>query len=135
MTKVCIPTASSGGWDDRVGEHFGRVPTYTIVDTETNTVNVVPNTSEHAGGMGLPADILAGLGIDVLLCQGAGRRALMILEEKGIEVCAGISGTVRQAIDAWQGGGLSPATPGDACQQHAFHDHGSHGDHDAKHCE
>ena len=131
MTKVCIPTASSGGWSDSVGEHFGRVPTYTIVDTETNEANVVPNSSEHAGGVGLPAEILTGLGIDVLLCRGAGRRALDILASKGIQVCVGISGTVRDAVDAWKAGGLSSATPGDACQQHAFHDHGDHNAHHA----
>lgn len=123
MTKVCVPSAGTGGLSDHVGEHFGRVPTYTIVDTETGGVEVVANTSEHAGGVGLPADILAGLGIDVLLCQGAGRRALSILGEKGIEVCVGISGQISQAIETWKKGALSPAGEGDACQQHEYHDH------------
>lgn len=123
MTKVCIPTAGRGGLDDHVGEHFGRVPTYTIVDTDSGDVNVVDNTSEHAGGRGLPADILAGLGIDVLLCQGAGRRALSILTDKGIEVCVGISGNVRGAVETWKGGTLARANDGDACQRHEFHDH------------
>jgi predicted Fe-Mo cluster-binding NifX family protein len=123
MTRVCIPTAAAGGLKDEVGEHFGRVPTYTIVDTESGAVDVVDNTSEHAGGQGLPADILAGLGIDVLLCQGAGRRALGILSENGIEVCVGVSGNVSQVLDAWNRGNLSRASDGDACQRHEFHDH------------
>jgi len=55
MTKICVPTAGRGGREDAVGEHFGRVPSYTIFDTETQQVNVVDNTSEHAGGSGLPA--------------------------------------------------------------------------------
>ena len=41
--KICMPTMGNGGLDGRVGEHFGRVPTYTIVDLETNNVKVVPN--------------------------------------------------------------------------------------------
>ena len=122
MTKVCVPTAGPGGLDDRVGEHFGRVPTYTIYDAKTENVEVVDNSSEHAGGTGLPADILAGLGIDVLLCSGLGRRAIGILTEHGIEVCVGQSGTARDAIDAWKGGRLSGASDADACQQHAFRD-------------
>jgi len=129
MTRVCVPTAGQGGLDDQVGEHFGRVPTYTIVDTKSGTAEVVSNTSEHAGGRGLPAEILANLGIDVLLCRGAGRRALTILAEKGIEVCVGISGTVRQAVESWKGGALTPATDEDACQQHAFHDSERHAQH------
>ena len=122
MTKVCIPTSGPGGLDDLVGEHFGRVPTYTIYDSKTEAVEVVDNTSEHAGGAGLPADILANLGIDVLLCSGLGRRAIGILSEKGIEVSIGLSGTARQAIEAWKSGGLSGASDDDACQQHAFRD-------------
>lgn len=122
MTRLCIPTAGAGGWDDTVGEHFGRVPTYTIVDVESGTIEVVGNTSEHAGGSGLPAEILGAQGIDVLLCQGAGRRALELLAEKGIAACVGVSGSVRDAVDAWKKGDLNRATASDACQQHAFHD-------------
>ena len=120
--KVCIPTAGRGGLDDIVGEHFGRVPSYTLVDVETGHVEVVENTSEHAGGAGLPADILASLGIDVLLCGGLGRRAIEILSQKGIDVCVGASGTVREAMEAWKGGALPDASAADACQQHAFRD-------------
>lgn len=122
MTKLCVPTSGSGGLDDLVGEHFGRVPTYTIYDSETGAVEVVDNTSEHAGGTGLPADILSNLGIDVLLCSGLGRRAIGILSESGIEVCVGLSGTAREAVEAWKGGRLSGASDDDACQQHAFRD-------------
>ncbi len=122
MTRVCIPTAGRGGLDDLVGEHFGRVPTYTIYDSESGAVEVVDNTSEHAGGRGLPADILSSLGIDVLLCSGLGRRAIGILNTNGIDVCVGQSGTAREAVEAWKGGRLSGASDEDACQQHAFRD-------------
>jgi len=126
MTKICVPTAGHGGLEDTVGEHFGRVPSYTIFDTETQGVNVVDNTSEHAGGSGLPADILSKLGIDVLLCRGAGRRALSIFGGNGIEVCVGVNGTAGEAIGAWKAGTLASASDADACQQHAFHDHEKH---------
>jgi len=122
MTKVCVPTAGRGGLDDLVGEHFGRVPAYTIYNTETDQVEIVRNDSEHMGGTGLPGEILANLGIDVLLCSGLGRRAIGILNTNGIEVCIGISGTAREAIESWKGGKLSGASEGDACQEHAFHD-------------
>ncbi len=122
MTKLCIPTEGRGGFDDRIGEHFGRVPTYTIFDTETETIEVVDNSSEHAGGTGLPADILSNLGIDVLLCSGLGRRAIGILSENGIDVSTGLSGTVREAIETWRRGQLSKASEDDACQQHTFRD-------------
>jgi predicted Fe-Mo cluster-binding NifX family protein len=126
MTRICVPTEGSGGLDAPVGEHFGRVPSYTIFDTETDQVTVVANTSEHLGGRGLPAEILSDSHIDVLACHGAGRRALAMFAEKGVEVCIGAQGTAREAIAAWKSGTLSGATEADACQQHAFHDSGKH---------
>jgi len=124
--KVCIPTMGDKGLDEEVGAHFGRVPTYTIIDTETNNVEVVKNNSEHMGGVGLPAEILASLGIDVLVCSGLGRRAIMLLTEKKISVYKGAQGTVRETYDKWKNGQL-PAVNSieDACQQHEFrqHDH------------
>lgn len=126
MTRVCIPTAGYGGLNDVVGEHFGRVPTYTIFDSETGQVEIVDNTSEHAGGSGLPADILSALKIDVLLCKGAGRKALDIFSGNGIEVCMGVDGSADEALAAWKAGTLTSATNADACQQHAFHDSEKH---------
>ena len=39
--KVCIPTTENGGIDDFVGQHFGRVQTYTVVDLDANEVEAI----------------------------------------------------------------------------------------------
>ncbi|RLF36297.1 MAG: dinitrogenase iron-molybdenum cofactor biosynthesis protein [Thermoplasmata archaeon] len=121
--KICIPTMGENGLDDIVGEHFGRVPTYTIVDLDTNEVRVVPNTSEHMGGRGYPAEIMAREKIDVLVCRGLGRRALSMFDRFGIAVYIGATGTVREAIAAFREGRLQRAGVDDACREHAFRDH------------
>lgn len=72
--KICVPSSSKGGLDDLVGQHFGRVPTYTIKDTETNEIRTIENKSEHMGGVGLPPELLSQEGIDVMLCGGLGTR-------------------------------------------------------------
>jgi len=95
-----------------------------MFETETGTIEVVNNTSEHMGGSGYPAEILANLGINVLLCSGLGRRAIQMFTERGIEVCTGFAGTAGQAFEAWKAGGLTTAAEGDACTKHEFHDHG-----------
>lgn len=122
MSRLCVPTAGPGGLDDRVGEHFGRVPTFTLVDSETQATEVLDNTSEHMGGAGLPADLLADAGVDVVLCQGMGRRAIQRLSERGVSVCTGVSGTVAEVVAAWAGGSLAKAGESDACTRHAYHD-------------
>ncbi|MCI0497376.1 MAG: NifB/NifX family molybdenum-iron cluster-binding protein [Thermoplasmata archaeon] len=112
-----------------MGEHFGRVPTYTIVDTETGEVRVIANTSEHMGGQGYPPHIIAEAGADALVCSNLGRRAIAMFSELGLEVYVGATGTVRDAVDRYTSGRLQHATENTACAQHAFgkgHGHNHH---------
>jgi predicted Fe-Mo cluster-binding NifX family protein len=133
--KICVPTMGDKGFEELVGEHFGRVPTYTMVDTETGKVQVVQNDTTHMGGTGYPPDLIQSHGAEVMLCGGLGRKAIQMFEEKGIMVYVGASGTVTEAINLWKAGKLQPATSESACQQHAFrseshgngHDHHHHG--------
>ena len=125
--KICIPTIGDNGLEDHVGEHFGRVPTYTIVDLDTDEVKVIPNTSEHMGGQGYPPELMVKEGVTVMVCRGLGRRAISMFEELGIEVYIGAFGTVQNAIDDFKQGKLQKAGLSDACGQHAFQDHHKHG--------
>lgn len=124
--KICIPTMGENGLNNLVGEHFGRVPTYTIVDLDTNDVKVIPNTSHHMGGQVDPPEIMAREGVDVMICQGLGRRAITMFEEFGIEVYIGASGTVKDAVTAFKQGRLQKANVNDACGKHAFRDRHYH---------
>ena len=125
--KLCIPTMGAGGLDDNVGEHFGRVPTYTIVDTESGDVQAINNTTIHQGGTGYAPDLISQHGAETMLCGGLGRKAIGMFEDKGIMVYTGASGTVTDAINMWKAGTLQLATDENACQQHAFRGEG-HGD-------
>ena len=126
--KVCVPTTGDRGLEDFVGEHFGRVSFYTIVDTETSEVQILRNTSEHMGGRGYPPEIMNNAGVEVMICSGLGRRAIMMFEEMGIMVYVGASGSVANAIDMWEKNNLPAATDENACQQHAFRKHDHHHD-------
>ena len=121
--RICIPTLGQNGLDERIGEHFGRVPTYTIIDLETDEVTVIPNTSHHMGGSGNPPELMAQGGVDVMICQGLGRRAISMFEDLGITVYIGASGSVKDAIKMFQEGTLQKACLDDACGKHAFRDH------------
>ncbi len=129
--RISVPSMGNNGLDERVGEHFGRVPTYTIVDTETDKVETISNTSEHTGGTGYPPELMVRAGVNVMVCGGLGRRAVAMFEEMGIRVFVGASGTVRNAVQQYQSGALEEATDENACRQHAFRrqDHGEHHHH------
>ncbi len=124
--KICIPTTGKKGLDESVGEHFGRVPTYTIVDLETNDIKVISNTSHHMGGEGYPPELMVKEGVNVMVCRGLGRRAITMFEEYGIDVYIGATGSVKDAIDAFKSGNLQKAVEGDACGRHAFRDETKH---------
>jgi len=116
--KACIPTSGKGGLEDLVGEHFGKVPTYTIVDLETGEVKVIKNTSVHMGGRLYPPEIMAKEGVEILLCSGVGRRALSMFREFNIDVYLGAKGTVREAIEMFKQGKLKKADLSDGCSEH-----------------
>lgn len=116
--KVCIPTLGEGGMEDNVGEHFGKVPTYTIVDLETGEVKVIENSSIHMGGELYPPEIMAREGVDVMLCRGIGRRALGMFKDFNIDVYLGAEGTVKDAIEMFKQGKLRKADLMDGCSGH-----------------
>ncbi|WP_319508572.1 NifB/NifX family molybdenum-iron cluster-binding protein [uncultured Methanolobus sp.] len=127
--KLCIPAIGQNGIEDTVGQHFGKVSYYTLYDTETKEATVIPNTSEHNGGTGLPPEIMAKEGVDIMLCGGLGRKAVVMFEQSGIEVYIGATGTIQDAINAWESSGLKKATQDNSCSGHG-HDEG----HDHEHC-
>ena len=45
--KVCVPTMGLECLNDMVARHFGRAPTYTVVDIEANKIEIIANTGEH----------------------------------------------------------------------------------------
>ena len=123
--KICIPTMGDKGLDEQVGEHFGRVPTYTIYNTDTKEIEIVKNVSIHVGGgSGYAPELIAKAGANIMVCGGLGRKAIGLFEQSGIMVYVGASGTVKEALDKYENGQLQAATDENACAQHAFRGEG-----------
>jgi len=123
--RIAVPTAENGGLYDLVSQHFGHAPTFTIFDTETTEVEILPNQSLHRGGSGYPPDYLAPAGVEVMVCAGLGRRAIQMFEQYGIEVFVGASAaeTAKTAIQAYQNNQLQMATDENACKEHRYRRH------------
>ncbi|TET91829.1 MAG: dinitrogenase iron-molybdenum cofactor biosynthesis protein [Methanomassiliicoccales archaeon] len=119
--KVCVPTLGDRGLLENVSPHFGRAPTFTIVDMDTDDVRVIPNISEHMGGAGKPPEHLAEAGVETMLCSGLGPRAVNMFEEYGIEVYVGAEGTVQDTLEKWKNNQLAMATDENACKMHRHH--------------
>lgn len=124
--KVSIPTRDMNGLEGIVEQHFGKAPTYTIIDTESDQVTVIPNTSEHMGGIGLPPEYLYQNGVDIMLCGGLGFKAVNTFESYGIKVFVGAGGTVKDTFEAWKAGKLQNATAENSCTEHGQEGHHHH---------
>ncbi len=59
--RVCIPARNDNGMEGIVEQHFGKAPTYTIMNADTGNLYVIANKSDHMGGVGLPPNIFTGM--------------------------------------------------------------------------
>lgn len=116
--KVCIPTMGNGGMKEAISQHFGRAPTFTLVDLDTREVQILANKGEHMGGSVLPTDTLKDQGVQVMIVGGLGPKAIQAFAEQCIEVFVGATGTVKHAIEDWREGRLTKASSDNACQEH-----------------
>ena len=89
-----------------VDPRFGRCQYFIIADPETKEFEAVENSSAMAsGGAGISAgQAIASKGVAALLTGNCGPNAYQVLSAAGIQVITGVSGKVREVIDAYQAG-------------------------------
>lgn len=114
----------------QVFQHFGHSKEFKIYEVEDGSVVRSEVIDSNGSGHGALAGLLNDRGIDVLICGGIGGGAQNALAERGIELCAGASGNVDEAVAAYLRGEL--INTGANCNHHD-HDHDC-GDHDHDCC-
>lgn len=109
--KIAISTDG-----DFVSAHFGRCPSFTMLDVEGGKVikqETIDNPGHHPGFL---PQFFKQKGVKAIVAGGAGQRALDLFAQAGIEVILGISGRIDEVIDKIiQGtleGGQSLCRPG-----------------------
>jgi predicted Fe-Mo cluster-binding NifX family protein len=111
--KLCV-TSTGKDLNSQVDERFGRADYFLIIDTDTLSVEVVPNTAQATGqGAGIgAAQIIADKGVDVLLTGVVGPNAFHALKTAGIKIYEGASDndTAREALEKFKKGGYREAS-------------------------
>lgn len=108
-----IAVSSNGpDLDSVVDPRFGRCAYLVIVDTENMQHEAVSNPNVGAGGgAGIStAQMVVDKGAQAVLTGNVGPNAFGVLDQAGISVYTGISGTVRQAAERFKAGGMSSTT-------------------------
>ncbi len=93
---------------DQVDPRFGRSRHFIIFDPETSLHEVMENASAAAGGgAGIAtAQMILDKGIRVVLTGDCGPNAYQVLSAAGVQVITNVSGTIREAIEAYKAGRL-----------------------------
>ena len=112
---------SSSGTDQnaQVDPRFGRCQYFIIVDTDSGKTEAIPNAAQSAGGgAGIQAaQTIADQGAETVLTGNVGPNAHRALQAAKISVATGVSGTVSDAVKAFQEGKYT-ATDSPTVQSH-----------------
>jgi len=103
--KVAI-SATGPGLEAEVSSRFGRCQYFVIIDPQTMESETIDNSSAAAaGGAGIgTAQMLANKGVEVVLTGNCGPNAYRTLSAAEIQVITGVSGKIRDAIEAYKRG-------------------------------
>jgi len=106
--KIAITTVGEN-LEAAVDPRFGRAKTFLVYDDQTEQIELIPNTQnlQAAQGAGVQAaQQITDSGVQVLITGNVGPKAFSVLQTAGIKVYTGLSGTVREAIEAYKEGKL-----------------------------
>jgi len=82
-----------------VSGHFGRCPSFTLVDVDDNKVvekETIANPGHHPGYL---PEFLHDRGVNCIVAGGMGQRAKALFQDKGIDVVMGVTGPIDEVID------------------------------------
>ena len=124
MKKIALACEDNKGLNDQISQHFGRCPSYLIVDVEGEEVkksDIISNPYYDNHVPGMVPKFISEQGATVMIAGGMGPRAIDMFSNFGIEVVTGAIGNVGNVLKAYLQGEISGVEP---CK----HDHP--GDHD-----
>jgi predicted Fe-Mo cluster-binding NifX family protein len=122
--KIAITAETDQGLASPVAQHFGQAPYFVLVLLENGAVgasDVIANPFAQGHEPGQIPAWIQEQGAKVMISGGMGGRAIGFFQEAGIETATGASGTVEQALQAYQAGTLTETA---ACAESVAHGHG-----------
>jgi predicted Fe-Mo cluster-binding NifX family protein len=96
--------------DSEIDPRFGRCAYFLIVNPDDMTFEAIENESMSlGGGAGIQSgQFIASKGANVVITGNVGPNASRTLNAAGVDVIVGVSGPIREAIERYKRGELSP---------------------------
>jgi predicted Fe-Mo cluster-binding NifX family protein len=111
MTKIAV-SASGPDLEARVDPRFGRAPYFLLINPDTLEFESVPNQEnlQAAQGAGIQSAALVARHRPAAVITGnCGPKAFHTLQVAGIGVIVGVEGQVREVVQNYRAGKLTPA--------------------------
>jgi predicted Fe-Mo cluster-binding NifX family protein len=124
--KIAISVENNQGLESQSAHHFGRCPFFALVELNesgTDKLEIIQNPFFETHQPGQVPEFIHQQNAQVMISGGMGRRALEFFSQYGIEVKTGAAGSVKQVLEAYQGGELEE---GSSCSQSEAHHRGHH---------
>ena len=118
MALICVPSLDQEGLKSKISQHFGKTPYFVLIkyeDEKIENVQVLESQAKHTGGSMTPGEFIVSSGAKTLLCGNLGPKAVQMLQNAGIKVFIGASGTVIEALQDGAEGKLKQASMDSAC--------------------
>lgn len=109
-------------------QHFGKTENFKVYEVEDNQVVSSEVIGSNGTGHGALAGLLSEQGVDVLICGGIGGGAQMALDQAGIQLYGGVSGSADEAVATFLSGQLN-YNPNVMCSHHGHGEGHTCGDH------
>lgn len=105
--KICI-TSEGKTLDSNIDPRFGRCQNFIFLDTDTGKFEAQENTNaQFQGGAGIQsAQLLSSKDVKAVLTGNVGPNAFETLNKAGIQIYTGVSGVVKEAVEAYKSGKL-----------------------------
>ena len=91
---------------DFVSAHFGRCPSFTIIDIENSKITSKETVNNPGHQPGFIPQFLHEKGVKCIIAGGMGMRATGFFNELGIQAIVGVSGKIDEIIEQLQKGKL-----------------------------
>lgn len=118
--KIAVPHEKG-----MIFQHFGHSREFKLYEVENGSFTKIEILPTGAGGHGALADLLSRQGVEVLICGGIGDGAKNALQQAGIKLFGGVSGSADRAVAAFAANALE-YDPNVRCDHHDK-EHGDYG--------
>lgn len=104
MKRITFACEDAQGMDALMSGHFGRCPYYTMVDVEKDEIKKVHVIENPYADKHIPGKVpyfIREQNANVMIAGGMGPMAIDLFSSFGIEVYTGVSGKVKDVLEAY----------------------------------